>query len=47
MIIIGLTGYIATGKTTVANFFKQFGVKVFDADKTIHNILNSKKVMSL
>lgn len=38
MIIIGVTGGFATGKTTVANFFAELGAKVIDADKIAHNI---------
>ncbi|WP_207641135.1 dephospho-CoA kinase [Peptoclostridium acidaminophilum] len=32
MIIIGLTGSMGTGKTTVSDFFKRKGIKVVDAD---------------
>lgn len=32
MFIVGLTGGIATGKTTVSNIFKESGVPVIDAD---------------
>ena len=39
MIIIGLTGSIATGKTFVAKCFAKLGAKVFDADKTVHELL--------
>ena len=35
---IGLTGGIASGKTTVSNFFKQFGTKVIDADVISHQV---------
>lgn len=31
--IIGLTGGIATGKTTVANFFKEAGIPVIETDQ--------------
>ncbi|MBT8236014.1 MAG: dephospho-CoA kinase, partial [Bacteroidia bacterium] len=39
MKIIGLTGGIGSGKSTVAGYFKQLGVPVFDAD------LEAKKLM--
>ena len=35
---IGLTGGIASGKTTVSDFFKQFGTKVIDADVISHQV---------
>ena len=39
MIIIGLTGSIATGKTFVAKCFAKLGAKVFDADEVVHQLL--------
>ena len=39
--IIGLTGGIGSGKTTIANFFKEMGVPVYIADDA------GKKVMQL
>ena len=42
---IGITGSIGTGKTTIANFFALFKVPIFDADKEIKKILNSKKII--
>ncbi len=40
--IIGLTGGIATGKTTVSNLFKSNGLKVICADALIKKIYNNK-----
>lgn len=37
--IIGLTGGIATGKSTVSNILKKLNIKVIDADKIAHNVL--------
>jgi len=41
MKVIGLTGGIASGKSTVARFLKELGVVVIDADKIGHEILKS------
>lgn len=40
MITLGLTGSIATGKSTVAQCFIQLGVPVFDADAFVHITLD-------
>lgn len=37
--IIGLTGGIATGKSTVAKFLEELNIKVIDSDKIAHEIL--------
>jgi dephospho-CoA kinase len=37
---VGLTGGIGSGKTTVADFFKTFGVPVYIADEHAKSILN-------
>jgi len=39
MVIIGLTGSVATGKTTVAGMFRELGARVLDADRIAHQLL--------
>ena len=41
--LIGLTGGIATGKSTVANIIKGYGYKVIDADKIARDIVKKDK----
>lgn len=43
--IIGLTGNIACGKSTVADYFKEFGASVINADEITHRLY--KKSFSL
>lgn len=41
---IVLTGGIATGKSSVAKIFKEFGFSIIDADKIAHKILDSNYI---
>ena len=38
MIIVGLTGGIASGKTTATNFLKKKKMKIHDSDLVVKNI---------
>jgi dephospho-CoA kinase len=42
VVILGLTGSIAMGKTTVASCFRRFGVPVHDADAAVHAMMNRR-----
>ncbi|MEI6437642.1 MAG: dephospho-CoA kinase [Candidatus Omnitrophota bacterium] len=39
MPVIGVTGCFGSGKSTVAAMFGRSGAEVFDADKTVHDLL--------
>ncbi len=43
MLIIGITGNIGTGKTTVAKIFKKLGAVVIDADEIAHALIEPSK----
>lgn len=43
--VVGLTGGIGSGKTTVANFFKEFNVAVYIADVEAKKLMNSSEVI--
>jgi dephospho-CoA kinase len=42
--IIGLTGGIGSGKTTVANLFRDLGVPVYIADEEAKKLMNSEEI---
>jgi dephospho-CoA kinase len=44
-VIIGLTGGIGSGKSTIAKVFAQLGVPVFDADATAKNCMNTNVII--
>ncbi|NRD21158.1 dephospho-CoA kinase [Winogradskyella eckloniae] len=45
MIVVGLTGGIGSGKTTVLNYFKSLGVPVYIADDEAKALMHRSKVI--
>ena len=44
MIVIGVAGGIASGKSTVARVFEEFGARVLDADAIGHDLLRTDRL---
>ncbi|MFV8327408.1 dephospho-CoA kinase [Flavobacterium sp. ZS1P14] len=44
--IIGLTGGIGSGKTTIANYFQSFGIPVYIADDEAKKIMQSSEIIA-
>ena len=44
MIIIGVTGGVGTGKSTVAAMFKRLGAAVLDADAIAHQVIEPRRL---
>jgi len=48
MIIIGLTGSIAMGKSATAKIFNSYGIPIFNADNCVHKLLGANgKLVSI
>lgn len=43
MIVVGITGGIGTGKSTVSNIFKRLGAIVIDADEIAHRLIEPER----
>ena len=43
--IIGLTGGIGSGKTTIANYFQSFGIPVYIADDEARKIMQTSEII--
>jgi len=44
--LIGLTGGIGTGKSTVARLLEELGLTIIDADELVHDIYDDKETLS-
>ena len=43
-VIVGLLGGLGSGKTATAQIFKAYGFAIFDADATVHELLDTKQI---
>ncbi len=46
MRVIGLTGGVGTGKSTVAGIFRRLGARVLDADRIAHTLMRPRTVVT-
>jgi dephospho-CoA kinase len=44
MIIVGLTGSVGTGKSTVTNFFRELGAYIIDWDELARKVTSLKSL---
>ena len=44
MIRLGLTGSMATGKSTVAAMFRKRNIPIYDADKAVHELYENEAI---
>lgn len=47
MMIVGLTGSMAMGKSTAANYLKSLGIPVFDSDAAVHVLYEGEAVETI
>ena len=45
MIVIGITGSIGMGKTTIAQMLRRFNIPIFDSDKEVKDILENNNLV--
>ena len=45
--LLGLTGSMAAGKSTVSAMLAERGFFIVDADKTAHDVIQTEKVLSI
>ena len=45
MVVVGITGGIGSGKTTIANYLNSLGIPLYVADKEAKALMNRSKVI--